>query len=957
MKKIVLMIVLIISINVIIASEIDDLRFIIGLYGDENYQLAEIEIHKFLRNYPKSSFKSDAEFLNGNIKLRVKDFVSAESIFKKLYERDDNISIKAETMIGLATSLFHNKKFKDSEKILWSFNSIFGKHKLRWKSDYYLGLNAHQIGNYQKAISYFDDSLTDKKRNQVLLAQIKSQLALNQIDEVEKNIERIDSKDDSQYLEKALILYYNYNIKNNNYNKVLSYLTTSISSKSIYYNDYLLLKGIAHFELGDYNSSLVDLNSIKKENELKEYYLSLILMKTGELDKAEADLKRLSQNAQNDEIGTNSYFFYLQIRSKTSPERVNENLKTFIKDNPNHQFLGVAWYQMGVNYFNLKNYLQAKISFEKAVLLDLDSETKDKALYLLSESLFLLNEMEKAEAGFQEYFEKYKDGKFIDEAIFKIALLKFQKEDYIESLAKFQLLINNYPNSHKTGMSNFYLGEIFFFKNQNEIAEEKYKEALKGDSDFGYIYERLAEINYQKTHYLEALEQINLIPDEAKYLFKKYLLKGDILFASKKYKEATRAYLFAENHTTDSQQKQEVLNKQAWTYYQRKQYSKATKIYEKLSQGGASPEKFIILAATTSFSAENYKSAIENFKKYLKDYPKGSSNIQAIIGIADSYYNLGNYFQASKYYRKLLTPETDLEMMENALNGLEWSSSLDKRIDFITLLNDILEKNNDKSFQGILLHRLMKFQFENDKFSETIIIGQRIEKINYKFIDDVKMLMAESMTNLKKYDEAERIFQELSKKRKSAILFYNWAEMKLSSGDKKGAFDKLSKATKISKDEKIWLLLLNIGSQLNDETFLTQYRKFKKFAEPEAQEEADLIWIEWNVNNEKFEVSEVVIGTLLESKYELIKAKAQYWKGFILYKQHRYSKAIPELLRVRYVFPEMNEIKIRAEFVACKSYLAIDDFDKAKKIFDSIKSELNDEQRIQISNELNVEEN
>ncbi len=69
MKKIIIISLILVFVALLFADQKEDLQFAVGLYRDKNYELAKVELNKFLANYPQSEVEADVKFLLGNIYL------------------------------------------------------------------------------------------------------------------------------------------------------------------------------------------------------------------------------------------------------------------------------------------------------------------------------------------------------------------------------------------------------------------------------------------------------------------------------------------------------------------------------------------------------------------------------------------------------------------------------------------------------------------------------------------------------------------------------------------------------------------------------------------------------------------------------------------------------------------------------------------------------------------------
>ena len=950
MKKHILVILFCILISSLFASQFDDLQFAVGLYSDKNYKLAKVELQNFINNYPKSELISDAKFLLANIHLFEKNINKALKIFEELYQTDDNPAIRAEIILGLGQCYFFLDKYNKAESSLNNFISNFPKHKLNWKANYFLGRIHFQNKLYKKALKNLEKAKGIYYDISIDVAILEVYIVQEEEKQIDNLINQIIQKEKSEQQNRALIIYHTFNLRNGNYNKILDIGFERITKRSQYYDDYSLLLAIAYYNVNDFSNSLKKLKKLTSEK--AQYYRALCFYEIDKINDAKKILNKLTKST-NEEICSNSFFYLAKMEE--DKQKSIEMLQRFIADNSSHIFIPSAYYQIGYNYFLLEKYGKAIENFTKATTAshlspdpranEIYKTFKQKNRYLAAESHFLLSKKDKALEKYSRYVIDFSQGDFVDEALFKIGLINFESNRYADAFVKFDRLLNEYPNSDKVGMSNYYLGEIYFNQSKYPNAMKYFKEALKGKSDLGYIWERIAHIHYFQEEYNEALQALDNISDLPKYAFDKSMLKGNIYFASKKYEKALKAFSFAEDNSRTPINKETASSRKAWTLYQLKRFDEASQLYSRLSGSAKTPDKYIIRAATSAFSAEDYLRAIDFFKQYERNFPAGKDFNSARLGIADSYYNLGDYVNSVVYYKKLITPESDEKVMNNALNGLRWASEQTEQVDFLDEITQLLQVSNSKDFRVKLLDRKIYFEYRKGLWEDVISTCKEIEILypEYKKLIELKLLKAVSYIELQELNKAEEILSELNSRKTDPDILLNWAKLCIIQRDFDSAVSKLRKASMISRRTEIWLKLLELELQLKNKYFVNDYSKYMEFAQDENKHLAELFMLEWQVENKDFKGFQTKLKELLKSKYKPVKAKAQFLKGYSLFKQENFEEAIPELLRVRYLYPEFLKIRDRSEAIACIAYINAGRMQEAQQLFDTIKIDISEE--------------
>jgi len=950
MKKTFLLIIMLLIFAVLIADQSSDLKFIIGLYQDNNFRLAKTELLKFKDNYPESSYTSDVNFLLANIYLRARQYEAAGKLYQELYN-DPNVDInRPDILLGLAQTKYFQQDLNGAALLFNTFISEYTSHGQYWNALYFLGRIAVEQGEYDSGSYYYLQALEKNKDPQIRVAQLELFLKTGNYSEARSIMEMLLRENPGNTLtDQALVIIHNYNVKTGNFEEILLLGYDSINLESPYYDEYKLILGITRYELGNYQLALNDLAELRSVR--ADYYKALCYVELNETVKA-VELFKETSNAENIEISSNS-FFYL-ARFSAEPERAISMLTEFINTYPEHIFRAAAYYQLGFNHFQNNNFNEAKENLNRAMGLEIDADSYQKALYLIAEADYQLNNTEQAFNGYNKYLELYPQGEFTDEALFKIGLHLYEKSNYPEAFIKFEQLIEDYPQSAKVGMSSFYIGEMFFDLKKYFDAERHFSKARKGQVDLGLVDLRLAQIKFFLKEYDKVESNLQNVPDNERYLFDKLILRGNLNFTRKQYQKALEAYNEALKYVPSKLAAEKVLNRKAWTLYQMKDYSRAAEIYRSLSAESEESNEYLLKAASSAFSAQNYSTAAELYKEFITAYPQSDKLTDARIGLANSYYNNGDFVNAALYYRELINPDVELEIMQNSLNGLRWSCQQEESIEYFGIINDILIQYEDVDFRTILLKDKIKYLNTKGLWLEILqAFNQFDNSIQDKIASDyIQIYRARALAKLNRLKEAEKVFEQIKPEYLDADVYTAWANLKLEMKDELGAIEMLRNASFKSRDYDIWLLLLQLEQKNQHQLFLNDYNKFLEFAGLQEQQEAKVIWVKWKLANSQFDGLEQVISGLADSKYITTKANAQFLKGLLHYKKGDFEAAIPELLRVRYLYPEIGKVRIEAEYYACLSYIKAKRVNEAEQLYDLIKAELTADMKQEIETEL-----
>lgn len=947
MKKIVITALLILVLSVVHSSEIDDFRFALGLYRDQNYSLAKTELIKFITSYPESSFIDNARFLLANIYLNDEEYFEALRLFEQLNASGSDPSIRPELYLGLAQCYFFTDNTDKAFNAISHFLKEFRQHRLAWKAYYLLGRLERRRGNLSASLQNLNNAEKLSPGWQILVAKVETLLALNKDIEVATIIDNyLQEQTRNEYVYQVIVLYLNHLLKNKDYQTIIDYAYDYIPSSSQFYDDYLLVLSEAKYEKGDYDKALDRIHLMSKEIERGEYLAALCYMELGDTVQAKRVFRDLSNRAVNQEIKSNSFFYLAGLLGREDLTIANNMLHQFITDNPDHPFTGAAYYQIALNHFRRNDFSDAIARFKDAIEKGIKPEFTERAHFLTAESYFQLQHNLEAMEWFNEYLQKHPDGMFVDEALFKTGLYHFEREDFPRALVQFERVINEFQESPRVSMALFYQGEIFSQSNQYDIALNKYQAAIPGFDEQGLLHLRIAQVYFLQGKYDEALTNLSSVPDTPGFLYEKNIITGNIHYAKRNYLEALRRFDTATRHSTDDKQWEDSLLRQARTLYQLKEYREAVNLYNRLYERTPN-EQYLIMAATTAFTAENYSNAINFYQQYIDNYPEGRDYQQVRLHIADSYYNLKEFETAALKYQELIRPEMDRSILINSLNGLEWSALQSEDVEFVELLNRAVTSDSPPDFLALIYERKINFYYTQSQWREVINTVRLLEQVapSEPKLFDYRRMMAIAHTRLNQIYDAERLFNRLDQEKADPQVLYAWARLELIKQDSTAALGKMKRAADLTNESRYWLDMLTLSLALRDDDFMRYYERYLRFAAEADKERAMLLNVKWNLQNKRYDNALRTIDLLLQSNFEPIKAKAQYYKGVHLYKTGNIAAAIPELLRVRYLYPRIEDVRLDAEILAIQAYLEINDRDNAHKLYDAIRNSLSPEQR------------
>jgi len=942
MRKISLLLILVTCLN-LYASDKEDLLFIKGLYLDKHYDMALEESNLFVKKYPDSSLNDDIKLIKANIFLAEKNLPASEKLLVELYEKKSVPSVYSQTLLSMADLALIKKDFLPASEYANDFIQNFPKHPDLYKAFLILASIENERNNTNLAIDYLQQAEELSSNPLIKLKQIETYLNANRFQEADSvyaNFGKNLNQNEKDYAQLLILKYYEQNL---NYDRIISSVPDSLDNNNLYKNDIFYLKTNALIENKLYDQSLKFIESNQVKTEKRDYYYALTLIKLNHLEQGITLLNKLAESAKDNDVKTISFFQKISLLSQSNADSANVMLNDFLIKNPDQKWIGDIHYQIALNLFKKKNYNDALSHLEKALTFTTDKNTLEKALFLKIEVQFFLFKKNEVVQSAKEYINSYPRSNIRDEALFKLAV-SYYNLNYPDS-AKIYLneLVTKYPNSAKIGMTNYYLGEIDLAQSKYSSAKIYFDKALTGISDQGVIHLRLSYIEYLRKNYSSAKEILNNVPEDESYSFDKYLLKGNISFAEKNFNDAITAYKKAEKNSPDQVSLEHLWSRQAWTYYRLKQYDQATKLYKQLSEQSTAPGKYTLSAASAAYNAENYSQSLELYQSYVKEFPDSKEYYKAQGGIANSYFNLGNYKQAIDAWEKLIDPKFPPTIIENAIQGIQWSYQyLDQKREFSKWINEKVRKIDDTNLKLTLMETKIKFEYEQQDFRTSINSIQQLIRLfpEKKQDEKLQIMQANNYVWLKQYERADSIYVTLVLKNKDPQIYHEWGHIKWAQGDTLAALKRYKKAADSSKQEDFWLVLLEKQVISKDKDFEKYYNTFISFANPYYKELAKLILIDYKISGADYDEALNMAQNLDVSDNPLVRVKAIFDKAYVYYLKKEYDPAQKEFLRIRYVFTEYTEIRWNAEYYLCLIYAETGDMDKASQLFDQIKDKI-----------------
>jgi len=948
-------IILLISLTIYLPLSADlaeDLLFITRLYEDGQYDVALTQINRIEPTLTNDSHSSQLRLIKADIYIKQSKYAEAKDILNNLDSQSLSPALQGEVLLSLAILEQRQRNYDRSAELANRYITRFPDNPKVTDAYQIIGDIHFQQGQYSQAETIYREMHRKNISPATYVNLVKIQTATSNVGTPlaasETTLQQLQNRypsAHSEYQQALLMLTTTYE-NEAEYQKIIDLCPDTFTSKTAFSEPNILKKVAAYIYLKQYEPANALLAPLKDSPSTISYYRALIHKEKGENVLALSLFKTLADSPQVDkQLQAMSFFQIIQITAKSDPTRAYQQLQDYLIANPDQPWEGDIMYQLGFIEYQNKHYDNAYAHIQRALNLKLNTANHQNALYLKGELEFLQRQYRNAIDTFNTNSERM-PRQYNDEILFKKGASFYFLTQPDSAKTFLNRLVSEYPSSQKVGIAYYYLGEIELFKNTNN-ARSYYNQALSGDMDAGVVHLRLAYLEQMRADYPRALERLNQVPDTADYQYDKYLLKGNILFAQRRYAEAIDSYRIAERNAKDKVSAEYVLARQAWTYYNLQDYTRATQIYRRLAEQSDAPGQYLLSAAGSAFNADNFEDSASLYREYLTTYPTSPERYKAQLGLANCYFNLGNFELAVEIWRELVHQDRPLNVVESSVKGLQVCYQKLGQIPLFTeFLNLQILRSTKDDFQILLYEYKANFEYDQKNYVDSVNTLNQLFRQHPQTRDEQRLmiLLANNYSWLSQYEEADQIYVELTMKNSDPSIYHEWAKIKWLQADYPAAIRRYKRAADDSQNEQYWLVLLERQLQTKDSEFMLYYDRFQGFGSDYSRTLAKQYLVDKQISETRYDEALSNINDILITSYPQLRATATYKRGEIYYAQRKYEDALTDFLRIRYVFSEYSEIRYKAELYIAKIYFHQGEQDRSRDLFESIRDYLTPEQ-------------
>lgn len=464
-------------------------------YNVANYEGAIFQFNKYIAAYSNSSRSSEAVFNIAESYYYLEQFDKAALNYEKAKGMATDPKIALNALVGKGWSLFKKGSFEDSLKVFESAlvhaqanqlpedDILFGKASLFASQDRYsdaAGFYGQVIEKYPSSIRVMESYLG--RANAFYLANIYQKA----IDDYMSLIQLALANKNSTILEKARFgLAWTY-LKNGNLDKAIEsfqvvFDTTENKTVKV---SALTQIGDAFHDMGQLDKAVEVYDKILRNmpdspySDYVQYRLGVVLLKQGQVDASILALQALNSNYPQSKYNQESQYYLGAAYFRNNDwNAALDILRPFIRSaHPTSEFAPEARYLEALALFNLKKYDAALQSFlELQKLYPKNASMQQNASLGMAKVKYMSGNTKESIAQFEQLVVEYPNTETALEALFWLGDYYVSTGLYEKAEAVYRQLINSFPSHERILLANYELGRVYFSQGVLDKALEQFR--------------------------------------------------------------------------------------------------------------------------------------------------------------------------------------------------------------------------------------------------------------------------------------------------------------------------------------------------------------------------------------------------------------------------------------------------------------------------------------------------
>lgn len=607
----------------------------------KEYSIAIQSLEKFKQQYPNSAYNPESNTLYVTALAYSNDFNKAYEAYQKMDSLDEALlKLYPNILYGKAALLINDGQNEKAYELFNQVQFLPYNNKVLAQTHFWIGELAYKMGKVEETIT---------------------QLELYLAEPIE--IGEITKKHANYTLGYAYL-------KNSNYSKALQLFTIAAdfnpyAESSAYQKDALVRLADCQFMTKQYKQALKSYQKIIDLGWNFEDYASLqkaIIYGALGLNKEKLKILHSYETDFNQSIYLSDARMEL-ADTYTSKEQFQEAIVPLSKvllDNKANEFYPIAYYKLGIVYFNLNKNQEALQNFKSLYTAYPNSEESNNAIEYIR-NIFVEEQQPEAYVQFMNDFGKPLAINEQDSLMYRAAIIQYDDKKYNNAVTGFKKYLSLYPEGKYELDALNILGEMAYATEQYDSAALYFgKVANKAPNKFA---ER-ASIIAARLHY----------------------------FNLKDFAAAEQYFKIVLQYATQQEQKTEAIKGLLRCQYKSENWSEAAKTAELIIQEKNSASDDILMANMALFQQSIFQKDTTNALHILNTVLKYNSSVYT----AEAHYQLALiYFNQQKFN---LAEKTAFDVIKKQASYEFWVTKT------YILLGDIYLAQND-NFNAIATYK------------------------------------------------------------------------------------------------------------------------------------------------------------------------------------------------------------------------------------------------------------
>jgi TolA-binding protein len=960
------------------STEEQDYLFCHGLFKDGQYQIASGELEKFLRSYPESVKREEVSFLFAECLYQSGQYDRARQKYESFLTSFPSSTLTADVMFRLGEVSYGARKYEQAAARFRRVREVYPDRDLAGEASYWLGESYYRLGNNTAALDAYNVSLTRYPANALADYAMYStawiQKEQRQYVHARKTLQNLlDTYPASPLAASARVRIGECLFLEGQYRESAAYLTGTLESlpDSNSRGEAEYLAGECYFAAGDFGRAaeqykhFLDTYPGHRLERDGSYSLGWTYLKVNKLDAAMAIFADLSQGSDN---VAQAALFRKALAEKQAGNMQNcaISLSDVLRRWPEGAYADNAMFELAVLDYEQKDFASSTARLNDLLTSFPGSELRAEALRMQGE-VYLSEENYGAAA--KVFAAASSDTgappQVLAEALFQEGWSLHKQKRYGESSARFERFLKLYSTHQRAADAAFWLGESYYLDRKPEKARSAYQTVVTQYNTSPRLADGLYGLGWTSIElkdYQTAVKSFSRITQEYpgnNHAYDAYLRLGDAHMALKDFSRAAATYrkaisLFGSKKGID------------YAYYQLAQANqrgdapeKALTEYRNLlkkypESAYADDAQFGI--GWVSFQRKNFQQAIEEFNLLITKYPSSDMRPRTYYAIGDARYNLKEYRKAIDAYREVLNRYPASPYTADAVNGILYCfSALGDDSGANTVIDAFVRDNPGSPMADNLLLKKGEYHQERKQYEQAVRAYQSFLSSFGKspLVPEAYFHLGECFNGLGMRDKAASAFAQVADRHAGHALtpaaLMKMAEISRKREDHAGAIATLDRLMKEYPESDPARGATYVKGAILSEAGRTGEAEalFRTVIKDQAgtvfadKALVGLAMIEYG-SGRRSEALES-LRSVAAKRTDETGAEAQFRIGEILTRESQWADAVPQLMRVKYVYPSATDWIGRAYLRLGECYEKLDENVKAREAYQTVLSSHGDD--------------